>query len=469
MSFKVQLYAFSKKENSTAQPTERTPIEYYCVLRSGCSLSAPIIELKPPDSGTPELKLCTYAYIPAFHRYYFVTDWRFEYPLQVVYLEVDVLATYKAQIGNASLYVLRAADEYDGRIIDTMYPTKTECSYDYSPVNNPWQASCFVVGVISADAGFGSVEYYAMTQSELRSMCLALMDQNNIINIANGFNLTDFSQALQLAIVNPMQYVVSAMMLPVPVAEITNTDPAQTIKVLYFDAGTGKPINTTSRINKSLEFPIKEHPQTNSHGIYVNSSPYTQITLTIPPFGVIPIDTTVTVNEDKLYAFVEVDPITGKGILEVYGSGIILSRLEAQIGVPITLSQVTRDYIGGISSIAASAGSIAGGIASGMFGIGAIGALHGIGNAVEGLTPRPNTIGTTGTFAALHGDCRMDFQYFWMVDDDITHAGRPLCKVKQISSLSGYIIVQDGDVATTGTAEEERRIKSYLESGFYYE
>ena len=467
MSFKVRFYAFQKQENSTKQPTSQTPTEYDCILRDSCSLMSPVIEIKASD--TPQHNLFNYAYIPSFHRYYFITDWVYDNGLMVAYLSVDVLASYKTYIGNAQLYVLRAADEYNGRIIDNMSPTKTECSYDYSPVNNPWQSSCFVVGVVSADAAFGSVEYYAMTQSELRSMCIDLMNHDNIINVQNGFNLTDFSKALQLAIVNPMQYVVSAMMLPVPVAEITNTDASRTIKVLYFDAGTGKPINTTSRIYKQLEFPIKEHPQTNSRGVYVNSAPYTNITLTIPPFGVIPIDSTVTVNEDKLYANIEVDPITGKGILEIYSSGIILSRLEAQIGVPIILSQVTRDYIGGISSIAATAGSIAGGIASGMVGIGAIGAIHGIGNAIEGLTPRPNTIGTTGTFAALHGDCRMDFQYFSIVDDDITHAGRPLCKVKQINSLSGYIIVQDGDVATTGTAEEERMIRNYLESGFYYE
>lgn len=467
MSFKVRFYAFQKQENSTKQPTSQTPTEYDCILRDRCSLMSPIIEIKA--SNTPQHNLFNYAYIPSFHRYYFITDWVYDNGLMVAYLSVDVLASYKTYIGNAQLYVLRSASEFDGEIIDTMYPTKTDCSYDYVTKNNPWQSSCFVVGVVSADAAFGSVEYYAMTQSELRSMCIDLMNQDNIINVQNGFNLTDFSKALQLAIVNPMQYVVSAMMLPVPVAEITNTDASRTIKVLYFDAGTGKPINTTSRIYKHYEFNISQHPQTSSRGTYVNSAPYTQITLNIPPYGVIPIDSTATCGESVLYVDIEVDPITGKGILEISTSMIVLNRLEAQIGVPIILSQVTRDYIGGISSIAAAAGSIAGGIASGMVGIGAIGAIHGIGNAVEGLTPRPNTIGTTGTFAALHGDFELDFQFFRVVPGDNTHNGKPLCQVKQISSLSGYILVQDGDVATTGTAEEERMIRNYLESGFYYE
>ena len=55
------------------------------------------------------------------------------------------------------------------------------------------------------------------------------------------------------------------------------------------------------------------------------------------------------------------------------------------------------------------------------------------------------------------------------VDDDNTHNGRPLCDVRQISSLSGYMIIQDGDVTIAGTATEDSKIRNYLEAGFYYE
>ena len=53
--------------------------------------------------------------------------------------------------------------------------------------------------------------------------------------------------------------------------------------------------------------------------------------------------------------------------------------------------------------------------------------------------------------------------------EDNDHHGRPLCQMRTPASLGGYMIVQDGDVPTAGTQSETAEIKSYLESGFFYE
>ena len=98
-----------------------------------------------------------------------------------------------------------------------------------------------------------------------------------------------------------------------------------------------------------------------------------------------------------------------------------------------------------------------------------IGAASGVGNAVESLMPRAQTIGTTGSFVSNRGDFRLDHQFFRPVPDDNTHNGRPLCQVRQLNTLSGYMLIQDGDVQITGTATEDSKIRNYLESGFYYE
>ena len=111
-------------------------------------------------------------------------------------------------------------------------------------------------------------------------------------------------------------------------------------------------------------------------------------------------------------------------------------------------------------SAATGVGGVAAGIAGG---------ISGIGNAIESIQPRAQTIGSTGSFVSNRGDFRLDYQFFRPIDDDNTHNGRPLCDVRQINTLSGYMLVQDGDVTTTGTAAEDRQIRQYLESGFYYE
>lgn len=462
MSFKVSLYTLAKRDNSTKRPSG-TGTEYDCVLKSGCGILHPSISL---DIGlTSDPSQYNYAYIPAFERYYFIEEWYFENALWTASLNVDVLATYKTEIGSANLYIMRAAGAYNGNIIDNMYPVKTGCSFASDTKANPWQASCFVVGIVTQNAAFGSIDYYAMDATQLSSMCTALTDPTTIIDAAYDFDPAELSTGLQLSLVDPIQYIKSCIMLPVAKQDITNLGSGATIKVYRFDAGTGNKVYPTSRIYKDYSFAIQKHPDTNTRGNYVNSAPFTNITLTIPPYGCIEIDSSVTCNASTLNVDIELDPLTGKGVLVITCNGIVLNRIESQIGVPISLSSVTRDYVGAASAILSGIGSaLGGGFAGAIAGGGAA-----IGNAAEAIMPRANTIGTTGSFAANHGTFRLDHQFFRPVNDDQTHNGRPLCEKRVINTLSGYMLVQDGDVTITGTATEDNKIRNYLETGFYYE
>jgi hypothetical protein len=466
MSFKVNLYSLSKRDNSTKQPAG-TPVEYDCILKDGCSIFTPSIKLDLGLSDDPSQY--NYAYIPAFGRYYFIEDWFFTDRLWIANLNVDVLATYKTQIGNSSLYVMRAAGAHNGDVIDTLYPAKAGCSYASDTKGNPWNTTgCFVIGVVTKDAAFGSLNYYVLSASDLAALCAKLTDPAQIITEANHFLPTELSTGLQLSLVDPIQYIKTCVMLPVAEQEITNLGTDAAFPVYNWEpAVNGKKVYPTSRINKSFTFDISKHPDTAARGNYVNSAPFTKITLTIPPYGCIDIDTSVTCNASTLTVDVDVDPLNGKGILVVKCNNIILNRLEAQIGVPISLSSVTRDYIAGATS---ALGAVGGAISGFMGDIGGfIGAASGIGNAVESLMPRAQTIGTTGSFVSNRGDFRLDHQFFRPVADDNTHNGRPLCQVRQLNTLSGYMLIQDGDVQITGTATEDSRIRNYLETGFYYE
>ena len=467
MAFTVNLYTLSKRDNSTKQPTG-TGTEFSCVLKSGSGIMHPTLTFDFGIANDPSQY--NYAYIAAFDRYYFVEEWYFERALWTASLRVDVLATYKSAIGSSSLYVMRAAGASDGNIIDTLYPAKTGCSYSSDTKTNPWQsASCFVVGVVTKEATMGSLKYYVLGSGQLTTMCQSLMDKDNIISAANGFDLTELSQGLQLSLVDPIQYVKTCIMLPVAYTDMADYGAAEQVYVYNFTPGLiqGIVIQPNTKVSKSYSFTIPKHPDTNSRGNYVNSSPFTSLTLTIPPWGTIDIDASVTANASTLYVDVDLDPITGKAILVVKANNIILNRLECQVGVPISLSSVTRDYIGTATSAIGAVGGMISGFTGNVSGF--IGAAAGLGNAVESIMPRAQTIGTTGSFVSNRGDFRLDAQFFRPVDDDNMHNGRPLCQMKTISSLSGYILVQDGDVATNGTSAEDAAIRNYLESGFYYE
>lgn len=476
MGFTVKLYTFSKRDNSTKRPLGTAGSEFSCVLKSGSGIMRPTLTFDFGRASDPSQY--NYAYISDFDRYYFIEEWYFDRALWTATLKVDVLATYKTEIGNASLYILRAAGANDGNVIDTLYPCKTGCTFDRDTKNNPWNTTPVpVIGVIGKGGVFGSMNYYALDPSdptELNTLLSKLLTPTEIINATNEFNDIDASPALQLSLVDPIQYIKTCVMIPVTLADISAMDAAAGIDVYSWNFSTGRKIHPASRIYKNYSFTLKKHPDTAARGNYVNSAPYTKITLTIPPYGCIDIDTSVTCNATTLDVDIEIDPTNGKGILVIKCNNIVLNRLEAQIGIPVSLSSVTRDYIGAATSaIGAVAGAIGGfmGAATGLGGVGAgvAGAASGIGNAIESIMPRAQTIGSTGSFVSNRGDFRLDYQFMRPVDDDNTHNGRPLCDVRQISTLSGYMLVQDGDVAITGTSAEDAAVRNYLEGGFYYE
>lgn len=468
MSFVVTLYTFKKRDNSTKRPTSGSGTDYNCVLKAGCGILHPTISLDLINKANDPSQY-NYAYIPNFDRYYFIEEWYFENSLWTASLKVDVLATYKTEIGNANLYVLRANSDYDGRVIDTLYPSKTGCTFDTDNSNtNPWDANmCFVIGCVSTNANFGSLAYYAVTVGGLSTICSNLLDPTTgAVTETNGFSWDDCSQALQLSLVDPLQYIKSCVALPVAIGDVTGSDTG--VIVYNWNSGVGgKRLYLNPYITKTFTFTIKKHPDASSRGSYLNSAPYTSVTLTIPPFGSFDIDTSVTCNANSLTATVKLDPITGQATLTIMCNNIVLNRVTSQLGVPISLSSVTRDYVGGASALAGAVG----GVASAFLGnpMGVLGAVSGIGNGINALMPRASTIGSTGSFATNQGDFRLDFQFFRPVDDDRTHNGRPLCAMKTINTLTGYVLVQDGDVEIDGTSTEDAQIRQYLENGFYYE
>ena len=100
-------YTFKKDKNSTKIPI--TPIRgdyfFQCTLKEGCSVTNPEIIINA--NNELEIYKCTYARIPKFNRYYFISDWRNVGKLWVASLTVDALASYRDEIGNSHQFVTR--------------------------------------------------------------------------------------------------------------------------------------------------------------------------------------------------------------------------------------------------------------------------------------------------------------------------------------------------------------------------
>ena len=458
MGFTVRLYTLSKRDNSTKRPTSGSGTEFSCIIKSGSGIMHPTITLDLGKTSDPSQY--NYAYIPNFDRFYFIEEWFFDRALWTASLKVDVLATYKTEIGNANLYVMRCAAEHNGDIIDTLYPAKSGCSFASETKTNPWTAGMtYVVGIVSQSATCGSQTHYGLLRASFTQLCGWLL--SDVVTSANGFSINDCSLELQRSLVEPLQFIKSCVLLPVAIGDTSGTAGASVSVYGWTTPVTGKVLTENDAIVKSYSFDIHKHPDTSSRGNYVNSAPFTAITLTVPPFGTFDIDTSVTCNASTVNVTIRIDQITGKGTMTVSCNGIVLNRIEAQIGIPISMSSVTRDYLGGVSNV--------GGAISNLLSGDVLGTLSGVGNALQSLQARANTIGTTGSYGSLLGDFRLDHQFFRPIADDNTHNGRPLCAKRVLNTLSGYILVQDGDVAIDGTSTEDAQLRQYLETGFYYE
>ena len=468
MSYTIYFWTgLTKRNNSTLTPTTgRT--EFQCIVKDGTGILNPIIQLDLGLAADPSR--FNYCQIPDFERYYWVREWTFERGLWTASCAVDVLATYKEQIGNSTLYVLRASNAFDGRIIDTMYPLKTGCTYSHPIQLSPFGSTgTYVLGVTSTQGDYGSLTYSVVNAAGLRAICNYLI--NSAVSESNGFNLSDASLKLQTSLIDPLQYIKTCMYYPFPMEDFDLQTAGTSFNIFLWDIPLVFSARISgTRIRKQFTVDIHKHPQTNTRGNYVNTAPYTVLTLFAPPFGVIDIDTTVTCNASTIDFTLSVDPISGKGVLFVECNGVTLNRLEAQIGVPIQLSQVTRDWLGAASSTLSAVGNIVGSAMTGNVGGLISGVASGIDSASRALMPRQQSMGSGGGFIDVYPySYKLDHQFFEPVADDIQHHGRPLCQLRQLSSLGGYMLIQDGDVPIPGTAEEAQRIKSYLESGFYYE
>ena len=468
-------YTFSKKENSTAQPSSGTSL--YVEIKDASSIFFPLIMLNRGAAAAPSFNYC---YIPDFGRYYYITDWTWDRGLWIATLKCDVLATYKTNIGSASLYALRSSYSYDGSIPDHFYPTKAGCTFSKS---DDWNISisgfsgCFVIGVVSKDGDFGSLKYYVVNSTNLTALTTALC--SDIVTTINNFDPTDASLELQKALIDPLSYIKSCVYIPLTPSEVVNAVPSGSISVTDQQIMVSSwPITTA--VGRVLSKPnpyaslsgsitIPKHPQSATRGKFVNNSPYTSMWLVAPGFGIIDLDTTCLTDESTLSLGLKIDLPTGLGILTISNSVGEIHRLTSNVGVPVQLSQILSNYVGAAVNTVGAVGSIIGGAMSGNIGGAISGAASGIGSAIESLYPKVQSVGSGGSYADIPRAIHLIAQFFSIVDDDITHHGRPLCQNITPSNYPGYLLIQDGDIAISGTQEEAQEIKKYLESGFYYE
>lgn len=357
---------FSKKPNSTALPASGATTQVINgEIKGDFSPYAPVIRFRTiPATSCPTMVYC---YIPSFKRYYFVS-WAFVSGFWEGSLTCDVLGTYKGQIRASQQFVERSESQSDTYIIDGACNPKGQVEFAQAVVGQTaiwgtdYESGTYVVGIVSCSAGnnIGAVCYYAMSQLGFNALMYALLNSPNWMNI----DPTEISTDLQKALINPAQYIVSSVWLPINAAAFIGTSQ---------DVPTGADVTTTVRLGwwsfdiqvncRVLHRPTSEydswmrtfvcnllqHPDTQEFGTWVNLSPYTKVTLDFPPFGCIDLDTTDLMhNLGVLSCRMFIQTYTGDATLYIFAGNIdtdpthaqMIGSLQANVGVQIPVGQI---------------------------------------------------------------------------------------------------------------------------------
>lgn len=530
MALTANFYQFGKKNNSTKQPT-LVNLAFSCnvELKESCSIVNPVLVINFNDINVSDGVILgtNYLQLVNFNRYYFINDWVWLSGVWQCTCTADPLATYKQSILQETFYIMRSTYDaggnvlYDGTVGDSKYPvTAAQPTYNSDAVSNPFTEvdGVYIVGIINSSSENGAVTYYTFNKIGFRVFC------SQLFNYSSGWldiDTTEISEDLQKALVNPFQYVVSCQYLPINVQDVIDIGGTvtTTIRFGWWDVTVpqgARIIDTTARIRRTNSLTIPRHPAAASRGDYLNLSPYSIYTLRYYPFGTINIDSEAIAGWNTLDLYADLDLCTGKGVLNISVNGFNnpIRTIEAQLGVSIPTASLQTSYSNiatGNTALMAAGATMIGGINTqadtvenpvSYNGGGFLDTIKGtfqrigsdfkrMGEQVRGAVDSAGGIkqmasdifnlavaaSTTAEIQGMQGNASaynaqtltLSGRFLPIAAEDFTHIGRPLMALRQLSTLSGFVLCRDADVSFICTERERAAIKSFLEGGFFIE
>ena len=500
----IKFYTFNKRTNSTKVPTG-SGSTYNCTLKDDTSILEPVIRLQT----TNDVKAYNYAYIADFGRYYFVTDVVSSKGFWEISLKVDTMASYKTGIGSISTYVLRSSYEMDGNVIDTVYPAKANedahkvygnfgTYSDETTITDPFKLKgsdcCYVVGIASksntVQCQAGSTVYYLMTPTQMKNFMSYLMSD---VTEWSDISISLYDEGVQRALLDPIQYIQSCVMFPFTVDKVLNKTDTDTIyfgaysytveegyaaSILYISLYTGPTCQTGGTID------VTRHPQAATRGMYLNGSPFTEYYVHIGPAGDFQINPNsfIDLDIDTLTVTMKWDLTSGLCRIRIEHELSLANNNDdplldttVQAGVNINLTQAFTDPLKQGLTLASAAGNL---ISTGLgFAPGTIGGImsstaSGVGSLLENKFPKASGVGTSGAMLNLFNEGSgfyITCKHNLLVDANNAELGSPLCKVKTLSTIPGFILCSGADYGGAGTSQERDEINGYLNGGFFYE
>lgn len=491
----IELYNFAKKPNSTAQPTVSGDM-LDCLMKTSSSIQFPIVELKLAPGVYPAWN---YARIPDLNRYYSITNATYVRGVWEISLTVDVLASFKSDIGGTSMYMLRSSAQKTGTLADTLYELTNASVTNTETVKNTqaFSAGSIIINVVNGDSNSGSTSYVMnLTNFGLFLDCIMVdADKDNVKQAQDA--------SVDVTHYQPIRYINSAYWFPGSVSHYHYTAAPQihqlklgnfiasgfTCYQVFYDVATSNPL--------SYSVTVPKHPQAASRGSFCNEAPYSEYMLNLGPFGGLPLDASALANAATINISVYEDLANGQGrAIVTTAGGVMLANVTTQWGVPLPVfSGGYWDWSGNMSR---NAGLWTMALGAGMMIAGGIGAKNGGSNpeaasaatstlisggstivagaeaAVKGAaSARSGAISSTGSQGGVADHLvawHLYATFYTIADDNNANNGRPLCKVYTPANLTGFMMAQKGLVTSSSASKMEiDAINAKMTGGFYYE
>ena len=496
---KVTLYhGASKKFNSTVVPVVAETYTVEGELLDACSITQPQFRFTSIPGYSDDLRqnsprYLSYAHVPEFDRYYFITDWTWEAPVWIATMAVDTLATYAYYIRQNIEMVSRSSSMYDPHVMDSAYPATTDVVVS---ITNPMQLDSamaftitdgtFIVGVINGameqGASIGAITYYAMDANRMGGFKRLLLGSVDYLNIDRD----QLAPEIVRSFVNPYQYVTSCVWLPVRFDPSLYT-PVSVLNLGWWQWGADlHVVSKTPTVSYSISFAIPKHPQS-ERGLYLNSAPYSDYALWLPSVGQIPLDPDWLEGVESIRVDHNIDAPTGKANVSIYRGldTVPVAVVPAQLGCELQLAGTTTNLVGGAAQLfsAGSAAvstveSVVNQLSALKFGSVLSSALSGVGETAQGVlsalstaAPRSASNGINGAVSAFNYMPLLYATFRKITEDANAVIGRPLMKNVFLGDLHGFVKIINPKLDFLGgaTATERAEILQYMESGFYME
>ena len=455
---------FSKRKNSTKRPSG-TGTSKTVTLKEGTSIEHPTFVFSSNDF--------TINYIQAFGHYYSVDDIKsVRNDLIEVSCSMDVLATFKTEIGSYTAFIERSASHVNSLLPDpyvSMLNAETLMSQTTS-VGTLFNAGGFyVISVLNnVGSGCGFTTYYATDISNI-------MDIAQYVNTTWGAAATDVVQWLQATFLKTADSIIDCIWVPFSLSLLVNQSATSfeniKIGVDTMPQASGYRFTAPFIAQKSFTISIPHY-----YADFRKGAPYTSGKLFIPGYGMAdfnPLD----FGQDSMTLAFDADVTTGDIVCYLKdASGKVIATYTYNVAVPCPVGKVGSNASGTVSGLFSTVAGIAAAASSS----GASAVASGIGATASAANTLATAAAPTVSVKGGKGGRALASQGLDIIcttisklttdpSDLATAQGRMSMGRAAISTCSGFVKCSDAAVPIAGMEGEKEAVNNFLNSGFYYE